>query len=126
MTFEARTDATKPPIGRPQPHTACLDLEQILLEASACLAQLNAERLEELAASCRLLTREFATAGSAPQSELAQGARAARPALRVLGRVLDATRANLFVLHRVQARRGLDPLPEYAVSAFEGAVDGNH
>src|SRR6185437_2419696 len=70
------------------------ELKVMVREACLALTQLNAARLEELAASCEALT--FAPV-NAPE------ARAAQREMAMLGRVLEATRANAEVMQRLRA-----------------------
>lgn len=80
-------------------------LKKLVGEASQALARLDAERLEELAQSCRALNRDLAGAGATVRSALAVEAREAAGDMAVLSRVLDATRANLRVMNRLRALR---------------------
>lgn len=70
------------------------ELKRLIQEACLALAQLDADRLEELALSCRALNqsqiRRTVTEVSAARSELS-----------VLRSVLKATKANLDVLERL-------------------------
>jgi hypothetical protein len=72
------------------------ELKALIREASVALARLDAARLEELAASCEALT----TAGVE-----ACEARDAVAEMTVLGRVLEATRANAEVMQRLCSMR---------------------
>ncbi len=67
----------------------------VIRDATRSLACLDAERLEELAASCRLLTRQNEQERIAPPREDAVRAQAE---LAVLGRLLVETQQNLRVL----------------------------
>lgn len=80
-------------------------LKKLVGEASQALARLDAERLEELAQSCRALNRDLAGAGATVRAALALEAREAAGDMAVLSRVLDATRANLRVMNRLRALR---------------------
>lgn len=73
------------------------ELRDVLLEATRALTALDAERLEELAASCRLLTE----AGGVPAR--AEARRAERDRL-VLRAVLVRSRRNLELLRRLSAQ----------------------
>lgn len=75
---------------------------QILKEACQALAHLDAERLEELAATCRTLNRDLPQAGPRPQ--LPPRREDCLKQLKVLGRIVEGTQGNLAVIHRVQAR----------------------
>jgi len=72
------------------------DLKAIACEASVALAHLDATRLEELAISCEALT-------SAP-IEIREVMDAIE-GMAVLGRVLEATRANAEVMQRLRVLR---------------------
>lgn len=80
------------------------ELKEMVLEASRALAHLDAERLEELAASCRTLNRAQ-TVSPAEHTTLAREARASVQEMEVFGHLLDATRANLRVLRRLRELR---------------------
>jgi hypothetical protein len=71
------------------------DLKSSIREASQALALLDSARLEELAVSCRALN------GQASLPEVKDTA----SDMAVLGRVLEATRANLEVMRRLSAMR---------------------
>jgi hypothetical protein len=77
-------------------------LRELVVEASRALACLDASRLEELALSCRELTRGLALEHVAPRSELIGQAREAAGDMAVFARVLEATRANLSVMNRLR------------------------
>jgi hypothetical protein len=87
-----------------------LEIREVVAEASRALALLDATRLEELALACQALNRtaepgEIADAGPEMRQsnqELARQAREAAGDMRVFGRVLEATRANLTVMRRLQ------------------------
>jgi hypothetical protein len=81
------------------------ELKQLVVEASRALARLDATRLEELALSCRALNRELATAGTEDRVQLERQAREAAGDMAVFARVLDVTRGNLNVVHRLQELR---------------------
>ena len=74
------------------------NLRELVVEATLSLARLDAERLEELALSCRALNSDLAGLSEAQSAELNCEARAASGEMAVFGRVLDATRANLDVM----------------------------
>jgi hypothetical protein len=69
-------------------------LKAIVREASVALAHLDAARLEELAASCHALTTD------PPAARVAQEAAGE---MAMLGRLLEATRANAMVMRRLRA-----------------------
>jgi hypothetical protein len=108
-------------------------LKEIVSEAARALARLDADRLEELALSCRALNRELtcdqtrdvtgdvtgdgpgvsnrdASSGSPPIKEterarLAAEAGAARGDMAIFAGVLEATRANVQVIERLRELR---------------------
>ena len=71
------------------------DLRATIREASQALALLDAKRLEELAVSCRVLN------GAVSSREVEDAA----AEMAILGRVLDATGANLKVMRRLREVR---------------------
>lgn len=79
------------------------ELRALVLEASQALAQLDAERLEELALCCQALRRDLPAIATEERLSLRQEARAAAPAMTAFAGILDATRANLQVMHRLRA-----------------------
>jgi hypothetical protein len=84
------------------------ELKELVREASAALARLDAERLEELARCCQALNRNGNRDDKRKQQEpersgLARQAREAAGEFVVFTRVLEATRANLDVLTRLRA-----------------------
>lgn len=81
-------------------------MREIVVEASRALARLDADRLEELALSCQALNREFVSASLQDRSLLAAQARDAAGEMAVFSKVIEATGANLEVLHRARERRG--------------------
>jgi hypothetical protein len=97
------------------------ELRDLVAEATRALAGLDAERLEELALSCRALNRDLETAGPAWRNDMTRQARDAERDLAIFGRVLAATRANLGVMIRIRALRQGRPL-EYGTC---GARTGN-
>jgi hypothetical protein len=80
------------------------ELRELLAEASRALSRLDADRLEELALCCQALNRDLPPA--LERAQLARQARAAEQEMAVFARVLDATRGNLEVLHRLRELRG--------------------
>ena len=76
-----------------------------MLEASRALANIDAERLEELALSCQALNREQKKSGAAVRARIACEAFDSRQELALLGSVLEATQANLRVLRHLRAMR---------------------
>jgi hypothetical protein len=95
---------------QPQEITRMTEMKSLIQEACSALAQLDAERLEELARSCRALNQSPLRA-----SWVEREARAASAELLVLRSVLAATRANFDVLARVLRLRerplAYDPRP---------------
>jgi hypothetical protein len=69
-------------------------LKVMVREASVALAHLDAARLEELAESCHVL------AVDPPDMRMA---REAAGEMEILGRLLEATRANAMVMQRLRA-----------------------
>jgi len=80
-------------------------LKELVVEASRALARLDANRLEELALSCQALNRDLARMDGDARKALLSQAKAASGDMTVLARVLDATRSNLDVMHRLRERR---------------------
>jgi hypothetical protein len=66
---------------------------------------LDAARLEELALSCQALNRELADSNAEDRVRFALQAREAAGEMAVFARVLDVTRANLRVIHRLRDLR---------------------
>ena len=88
------------------------ELRVWVAEASLALARLDADRLEELAASCEALNRRLDLAVADGRGEprllcttLTRQAIEASGEMQVLGSVLEATRANLQVLNRLRQTR---------------------
>ncbi|MGD0628363.1 MAG: hypothetical protein ABR987_03375 [Terracidiphilus sp.] len=77
------------------------ELKQVVAEASRALAQLDAQRLDELAHSCRALNRELAGSSGEDCVQFALQAREAAEEMAVFAKVLDVTRANLNVIQRL-------------------------
>ncbi len=95
----------KPELSEPEKRAP--ELKEMVREASAALARLDAERLEELARCCQALNRNGNGAGRQTQqeperSELARQAREAAGEFVVFTRLLEATRANLEVMVRLR------------------------
>jgi hypothetical protein len=87
------------------PRSAYPELKQLVAEASRALATLDADRLEELALSCRALNRDLLPMKAEDRSLLARQARDAAGDMALFGRVLNATRANIKVLRRLRELR---------------------
>jgi hypothetical protein len=101
------------------------ELRDIVVEASRALAQLDADRLEELASSCQALNRDLPKAASGPHPELVAQALGAQTDMQTFARVLDATRANLEVIRRLRdirmGRRGYGDEPDHGWTEQENA-----
>ncbi|WP_263352129.1 hypothetical protein [Acidicapsa acidisoli] len=84
-----------------------LAIRQIVHQATEALVRMDAERLEELARCCAVLNREIENAGDrkAARAQLGVELRKAEPEVKLLGRVLGKTRANLTVLMRLHVLR---------------------
>lgn len=78
------------------------ELKALLVEASLALARLDADRLEELALSCRALNRDLCAWNGEEQTEMARQARESAPEMAVFERVLEATRTNLDLMSRLR------------------------
>jgi len=78
------------------------ELKQLVAEASLALARLDADRLEELALCCQALNRDPEPLEPEQSAELARQSREAAAEMATLARVLEATRANLHVMHRLR------------------------
>ena len=76
------------------------ELKSLIQEACSALAQLDADRLEELAFSCRALN-QAQVLGRRTETDV----RAAYTELAVLRNMLKATKANLDVLERLARLR---------------------
>jgi len=105
------------------------ELKLLVTEASRALARLDADRLEELALSCRALNRDLTPASREQREALARQAREAAGDMAVIARVLEATRANLSVMNRLRELRA--GRLEYGERQARGAartesVDGNN
>jgi hypothetical protein len=75
------------------------ELKALVVEASRALARLDADRLEELALSCKALNQDLTPAS---RQELACQAREVAGDMAVFARVLEVTRANLGVMNRLR------------------------
>jgi len=78
-------------------------MRDVLLEASRALANIDADRLEELALSCHALNREQKRSGAAACARVTCEALDSRQELTLLGSILEATQANLRVLRHLRA-----------------------
>jgi len=81
------------------------ELKQLVGEASHALARLDTRRLEELALCCQALNRDLAPGGSADLADIARQTGEAAEEMAVFARVMEATRANLGVMRRLQELR---------------------
>ncbi|HUV68398.1 MAG TPA: hypothetical protein VMW15_01965 [Terracidiphilus sp.] len=81
------------------------ELKTLVAEASQALANLDADRLEELALSRQALNRDLTPQSRDTQEGLARQSREAAQDMAVLARVLEATRANLNVMNRLRDLR---------------------
>jgi hypothetical protein len=77
----------------------------MIAEASLALARLDGVRLEELALSCEALIRELGDADKNQRISFGCEARNAVQEMAVFARVLEATRSNLSVMHRLREMR---------------------
>jgi aminopeptidase N len=101
-------------------------LKDLVVEASRSLALLDADRLEELALSCRTLNRRLAPLDAEARAELKLEAAEAAGDMAVFGRVLEATRANLEVMRRLRRlRAGCLEYSERQVRG-RGSAEGSH
>lgn len=110
-------------------NTARPELKALVTDATRALALLDAERLEELARSCETLKREMEMDGPEERAaRICEAGEAARE-LAVLSRVLDATRANGRVLHRLMelraGRREYGPTAGEAMRVVESGCGDN-
>jgi len=81
------------------------ELKELVWEASHALARLDTRRLEELALCCQALNRGLTPGGLADRADIARQAREAAEEMAVFARVMEATRANLAVMKRLQELR---------------------
>ena len=105
-------------------HPAHPELKVLVAEASRALALLDAARLEELAHSCRALTRNFDPNDVAARLLLARQAVEAEGDMAVFARVLEATRANMNVLNRLRELRA--GALEYTEQQAHGIAEARH
>ncbi len=83
---------------------AAPEMKELVREASAALARLDAERLEELARCCQALNRDLGnTPDASDRAMLITQVREAAGEFVVFTRVLEATRTNLEVMMRLRA-----------------------
>jgi hypothetical protein len=105
------------------------ELKKVVAEASRSLARLDADRLEELAASCQALNRELAPEGSEELVALTCQASEAVRCMAVFASVLAVTKENLDVMTSLREQR-VERL-EYGSNQARGWVqtgsrDGNN
>jgi aminopeptidase N len=81
------------------------ELKQIVQQASHALARLDADRLEDLAASCAALKRDVHLADAMERAQLAREAQQAAADMAVFAHILEATRSNLAVMRRLRDLR---------------------
>jgi hypothetical protein len=77
----------------------------MIAEASEALARLDSDRLEELALSCEALNRGLGNLDENTRILFECEARNAAQEMAVFSRVLEATRSNLQVMHRLHDMR---------------------
>ncbi|MDR3723818.1 MAG: hypothetical protein P4K83_04940 [Terracidiphilus sp.] len=82
-------------------NTVQIAWKQVAVEASHALSLLDAERLEDLAHSCRAFNRDLPDLLEKDPAAALLEARRATGAVATLAQVLEATRANLQVLYRL-------------------------
>ena len=80
-------------------------LKELVVEASQALARLDTDRLEELARSCEALNRDVKQANGQEYAAPVIISREVQGELAILARVLEATRANASVMHRLRELR---------------------
>ncbi len=80
-------------------------LKELVVEASQALARLDTDRLEELARSCEALNRDVQQANGQEYAAPVIISREVQGELAILARVLEATRANASVMHRLRELR---------------------
>ncbi len=109
---------------RPHP-----ELKKLVAEASRALAQLDADRLEELALCCQALNRDLPHRPVSERAALARQAREAAGDMAVFARVMEATRSNLQVMKRLcdlrEGRLEYSLLPLPAGPGCTTAEDGH-
>ena len=105
------------------------ELKNILVEASHALANLDADRLEEMALSCASLVRAVDSESVDVKDRLDPECREAWKDMAIFMRVLEATRANLNVMRRLREMRAvqLDYGPERdGCNRAAGSDNGDH
>jgi ATP/maltotriose-dependent transcriptional regulator MalT len=81
------------------------ELKELIAEASRALTRMDCARLEELALSCQALNKDLTPWNTDQRKELERQAREVAPDMAVFARVLEATRSNLKVMHRLRELR---------------------
>jgi hypothetical protein len=105
------------------------ELKDILVEASHALANLDADRLEEMTLSCAALVRAVDSESVDAKDQLDSECREAWKEMAIFMRVLDATKANLSVMHRLREIRaaqleyGREPVGSHVAA---GSDHGDH
>jgi hypothetical protein len=106
MTSEAASNATSTSAAGPAGvNLSAPELRELVAEATRALARLDVARLQELALSCEALTRMPPPKTRRQREEFGRQVAAARGDMAVLGRVLEATRANVKVMVRLRELR---------------------
>jgi mRNA degradation ribonuclease J1/J2 len=98
-------------------------LQRIVEEATEALISMDAQRLEELARCCADLNRELQISGE--MNEAAADLKSAEKDVKLLGRVLFETRANLTVITRLYVLRLRDQaMPEASTADYANGIRG--
>ncbi len=134
---ELRSGQGNPGAANPELGAANPELKALAAEASRALAALDAARLEELAVYCEALIRKLGPElmERDGRRKMARQVREAQDDMAVLGRVLEATRANLCVMTRLREIRlgqieykalGGMAIGSIGTGSQAGDGDGNH
>ena len=86
-------------------HRVHPSMKHIVAETSLALARLDTDRLEELGLSCEALTRGLEHPEEQQRISFECEAKNAVREMAVFARVLEATRSNLSVMHRLREMR---------------------
>src|SRR5580658_2692044 len=81
------------------------ELKELVRDATRALAQLDVNRLHELALSCEALTKMPLVVTTKNSEERTRQALAVKSDMDVFARVLEATRANVRVMERLRELR---------------------
>ncbi len=100
------------------------ELKELVAEASRSLALLDAPRLEELARCCQALILNFDPNDVAARLLLARQAVEAESEMAVFARVLEATRSNRNLIHRLRELRA--GRVEYTEHQAHGMAEARH